>query len=269
MNLDRELKEALAAVALAGDYARREYDAFQPIANAAASISTHVDHEAQQLILGRLREAFPTDGICAEEKTPLADTAPHNIERVWVVDPIDGTRGFVMKNGEFSIMVGLTINRITVLGVVLEPILRRTTYATVGGGCWVQIGDDAPKRCHVTKEAELAKSVLTQSHSKRGQPPKAVVTSLQPARIIETYSAGIKLALVARGEAEMYVNDYLNFHDWDICAGHILVEEAGGKVSLFNGNPVTYGGAGATQRRGMVATNGLIHEAVVERLAKV
>ena len=269
MNLERELHEALAAVALAGEYARREYEAFKPIPNAAASISTHVDHEAQQIILRHLRTAFPDDGICAEEKTPLAETAQNNTHRVWVVDPIDGTRGFAMKNGEFSVMVGFTVNQIAVLGVVLEPILHRTTYAALGQGCWMKVGEEAPRQCHVTALPTLEKAVLTQSHSKPGQPPKSVVTSLQPVQIIETYSAGIKLAMVARGEVEMYVNDYRNFHDWDICAGHILVEEAGGRVSLFNGQPVTYGGIGAKQRRGMVATNGHIHSEVVERLSTI
>ena len=59
---------------------------------------------------------------------------------------------------------------------------------------------------------------------------------------------------------------YLNFHDWDICAGEILVTEAGGRVTLFDGSPVTYGGKGAVQRRGMIATNGVLHATVLERL---
>lgn len=266
MAFERELQEALTAARLAGNYVQREYETFVPIPNAPASISTHVDHGAQELILGHLRAAFPDDGLVAEERTPALAGAPAGADRVWVVDPIDGTRGFAMKNGEFSVMVGLTVGGRPVVGVVLEPVSDRVTYAAVGSGCWVVTDGGQPKRCHVTDRSSLTESTLVQSWSKPGKPPKPVVTALRPARVVETYSAGLKLAIVARGEAELYVNDYANFHDWDICAGHVLVEEAGGRVTLFDGTPVMYGGSGLRQRRGMIATNGRVHDEAVRRL---
>ena len=261
-----ELREALTAAKLAADYVSLEYASFVPIPNAAATISTHVDHGAQEIILNHLRAKFPTYGVVAEEKSPAAENPPTGDAHTWVVDPIDGSRGFAMKNGEFSVMIGLTRGDRVVLGVVVEPVADRVTYAVAGRGCYARTGTGEPVRCRVTTVTDLAQAVLTQSHSKRGAPPKAVVTALKPARLAEMYSAGVKLALVARGEADLYVNDYLNFHDWDICAGEILVTEAGGRVTLFDGNPVSYGGRGAVQRRGMVATNGLLHAEVIERL---
>ena len=92
------------------------------------------------------------------------------------------------------------------------------------------------------------------------------VSAVRPARVVETYSAGIKLALVARGEADVYANTYDAFHDWDICAGHLLVEEAGGKVTGLGGETIRYGLPGAWQRQGLLATNGHLHEAAVARL---
>ena len=89
---------------------------------------------------------------------------------------------------------------------------------------------------------------------------------LAPAKVIEKYSAGVKLALVARGAADIYVNTYNAFHDWDICAGQILVEEAGGKVTGLAGQTLRYGLAGAWQRHGLLATNGLLHDAALTRL---
>ncbi|MEO2090641.1 MAG: inositol monophosphatase family protein, partial [Gemmataceae bacterium] len=74
------------------------------------------------------------------------------------------------------------------------------------------------------------------------------------------------MALVARGEADLYVNDYPEFHDWDICAGEVLVVEAGGTVTEYTGNPVRYGLAGAKRRSGLVASNGRVHAAAIERL---
>jgi 3'(2'), 5'-bisphosphate nucleotidase len=265
MDFTRELQEALAAATVAGNYLRTEYAAFVPIPNAPAHISTHADREAQEIILKHLWAAFPADGLVAEEKTPTVASAPANVERRWVVDPIDGTRGFAIKNGEFSVMIGLTLNGRPVVGVVLEPATDRLTYAAIGLGCWIKDGDRQPARVGVTPVATLAEATLTQSHSKPGK-VKPVVTKLRPKRVIETYSAGIKLAQVARGEADLYVNDYPEFNDWDICAGEILVIEAGGTVSEYSGQPVRYGLTGERRRHGMLATNGAIHTEAVGKL---
>jgi 3'(2'), 5'-bisphosphate nucleotidase len=265
MDFERELSEALAAARLAGEYIRREYESFTPIPDAPASISTHVDRESQEVILRRLRAAFPADGLVAEERTPTLADAPAGAGRVWVVDPIDGTRGFAMKNGEFAVMVGLTVSGRPVVGVVLEPVVDRVTYAAEGSGCWVRVGDGEPSRCRVSDRSRLSDSTLVQSRSKPGR-PKPAVGALGPARVIETYSAGLKLAIVARGEAELYVNDYVGFHDWDVCAGQVLVEEAGGRVTLFDGTPIRYGEL-QPGRRGMIASNGRVHDEAVRRLA--
>src|SRR5206468_2382783 len=99
--------------------------------------------------------------------------------------------------------------------------------------------------------------------SRTGTGPTGPVKTLNPAKVIETYSAGIKLALVARGEADLYVNTYDAFHDWDICAGQILVEEAGGKVSGLRGEELHYGLPGAWQRHGVLATNGILHSSAL------
>lgn len=166
-------------------------------------------------------------------------------------------------------MIGLIEGEQTVLGVVLEPAVRRLTWAVRGGGCWRQDGDEkTPTACRVTTGTEPAAAVLTQSRSKPGVVSKQV-QALRPARVHETHSAGVKLARVARGEADLYVNHYPNFHDWDICAGHVLVEEAGGTVTTLHGQPVRYGRGNADQRLGLLASNGLMHQAALARLREV
>jgi 3'(2'), 5'-bisphosphate nucleotidase len=257
MNYTTELREALAAAEAAGRYLTAEYAAFTPIPNAPAHITTHADRGAQEIILTHLHAAFPADGLVAEEITPTAALAPAGAARTWVVDPIDGTKGFAIKNGEFSVMIGLTVGDRPVLGVVLEPTKNRVTYAAAGHGCFVKAGDGEPVRCGVTTCDSLPRATLTQSHSKPGK-TKPVHALLGPAKVIETYSAGVKLALVARGEADVYVNSYPEFHDWDVCAGEVLVLEAGGVVSEFDGGTVRYGKRGAKRRGGLVAcTQGL------------
>ncbi|HXD87122.1 MAG TPA: inositol monophosphatase family protein [Urbifossiella sp.] len=266
-DLGWELTAALEAAERAGAFIRGEYHSFAAIADAPASITTHVDKASQELILNHLHTRFPKDALCAEEKTAALENVPHSGPRVWVVDPIDGTRGFARKTGQFSTMIGLLIDNQPVLGVVMEPALDRYTYAWLGGGCWTRVGDGTSVRCTVSTRATLAGCVLTQSWSKPGQPTKPV-QALSPKGVIETYSGGVKLAIVARGEADIYANTYEKFFDWDICAGHVLVTEAGGQVTDLAGNPIAYQAADFGQTRGLLATNGRIHaetKAALER----
>ena len=265
MDFTRELEVALTAAARAGDYLQAAYSDFKAIPDAPASISTEADRNSQELILTAITAAFPDDALCGEEGTPTLQAAKRSGERLWVVDPIDGTRGFVMKNGEFSVMIGFVVEGKVVVGVVLEPAFSRTTFAKLGGGCWVQLGNGEKKRCHVTPTAALTESVLVQSHAKKGETPWPVV-AMKPSRIVETYSAGVKLAMVARGDVDMYVNTYAKFSDWDICAGDILVTEAGGLATGISGNALRYGTPGNSQQDGLLATNGHLHSLAVQAL---
>jgi 3'(2'), 5'-bisphosphate nucleotidase len=266
MPFDAELSTALAAAAEAGALIRQEYETFAAIPEAPVGISTYVDKASQELILRRLHDRFPADALCAEENTPAFDAVPRTGRRAWIVDPIDGTRGFARKTGQFSVMIGLLLDARPVVGVVLEPAQDRTTYATLGGGCWAKTGDGPPWRCRVTGRTSLAESVLVQSWSKPGQVSRPV-RMLGPGRVVETYSGGVKLAMVARGEAEVYANTYETFFDWDVCAGHVLVTEAGGRVTDLAGGPIAYQATDFAQRKGLLATNGPLHEEVVRRLA--
>jgi 3'(2'), 5'-bisphosphate nucleotidase len=267
MPYEPEMNAALEAADRAGQALRERYLSFKAIPDAPASISTDADREAQEIILTHLRRQFPGDALCAEEATATLAAAAHTGSRLWIVDPIDGTRGFARKNGEFSVMIAFVEEGRIGVGVVLEPARARLTYAVRGGGCWRQVGD-GPARvaCRVTPNAKLTEATLTQSHSKVAGARSRLVQALNPARVVESYSAGIKLALVARGEADLYLNTYDAFHDWDICAGQLLVEEAGGKVSGIAGQELRYGLEGAWQRDGLLATNGLLHDLAVAAL---
>jgi len=262
-NLDHELEVAVEAAHRASGVILDHYAKFTVIPDARADISTQADRDAQESILRCLHDSFPDDGLRAEENTPALALAHTHARRGWIVDPIDGTRGFARKNGEFSVMIALMEAGRILLGVVLEPVAGRMTYATLSGGCWRRDGNDIEAtRCHVRRVARLSDAVLTQSHSRSPSRQATLATALAPARIIETYSAGLKLALVARGEADIYLNTYDRINDWDICAGQILVEEASGEVTDWKGKSIRYGEA-AGQRSGLLATNGVLHEAAL------
>src|SRR5580765_1798993 len=188
MSHDRELNAALEASALASAALLDAYAKFEVVRNAPASISTDADRQAQEIILGHLHRLFPADALCAEESTPTLANAAHTGSRLWIVDPIDGTRGFARKVGEFSVMIAFAENGTITVGVVQEPAKNRLTWAVRGGGCWKRDNDGQPIRCRVNATSDLSASTLTQSHTQDPSKPSKRVQKLQPAKVIETYS---------------------------------------------------------------------------------
>ncbi len=263
----REMDIAREAAAKASEVIRSHYAELDAVDDAPASVTTKTDRASQEIILQHITRAFPSDALSAEESTATLANADQSGERLWIVDPIDGTRGFVKKNGEFSVMIGFVHRGQIQLGVVAEPATNLTTYALRGQGCWVLEGDADPRPCRVRTVEKVSEAILTQSHSKGDPLESWAARLLGVSQVCESYSAGVKLALVARGEADVYVNSYSEFHDWDICAGHILVEEAGGTVTGLQGETIQYGSPGAWQRSGLLASNGPIHAEVLTRLA--
>jgi 3'(2'), 5'-bisphosphate nucleotidase len=264
MRYQAELTAALDAARKAATRILELYASFTAIPDAAIDITTQADQDAQEIILQSLRQSYPGDAFQAEEATPTLAACLRAGPRVWVIDPIDGTRGFAQKNGEFSIMIALVEAGVPVVGVVWEPALGRWTSAVAGAGCFTETN----ARCRVTTTTALEKATLVQSHSRPDKPSQQAL-ALAPAKVIETHSAGVKLARVARGEADLYVNHYPKFNDWDIAAGHVLVTEAGGKVTGMKGEPVVYGRGVGGQKVGLLACNAALHEAAAARLREV
>jgi 3'(2'), 5'-bisphosphate nucleotidase len=266
MSYEHELAAARSAADKAAAVILDLYSRFEAIADAPASITTAADRESQETILKHLRAEFPGDAFRAEEKTPTLAELSAAGPRLWVIDPIDGTRGFARKNGEFSVMIALVQDDEPVVGVVLEPATGFCTYASRGQGCWRQDGNGESVRVRVTSTDILTEARLIQSHTNPARGVSVPVERLKPRSVVERYSAGVKLARVARGEADLYVSTYDAMNDWDIAAGHILVTEAGGRVTTLDGWPLAYGSPNPVQRGGLLASNGRLQTAAVTAL---
>ena len=122
-----ELQAALDAARLAGRRIMELYATFTAIPDAQVNITTQADYDSQELILQALSARFPGDAFVAEEKTPTLAALSRDGPRRWIIDPIDGTRGFAQKSDEFSVMIGLVEGSEVVVGVVLEPAKDRET----------------------------------------------------------------------------------------------------------------------------------------------
>lgn len=267
MSWRTELDVALELAVTAGEEALRLYGELPEIPDARADVTTAADHAVQRILIQGLLREFPDDGILAEEETELDLPSPAERPRHWTIDPIDGTRGFARKNDEFAIQVALVIGGEAVVGVVYEPAPGRLTWAARGEGCWARgRGRAEAQRCSVSEAAEGP--VVAMSRSRGLDEAAELLEAFGGESRVATYSAGIKLALVARGECDLYLGDYLTLHDWDVVPGHVLVEEAGGRVTNVDGEPISYDGSGQSLAgRGVLATNGRVHDAALAAFA--
>ena len=154
---------------------------------------------------------------CAPKRRPQRSPRRPTLDCACGLSIPSTARAASRKNGEFSVMIAFVDQGQAALGVVLEPALGRLTYAVRGEGCWQRDGAGVATRCQVSSQQEVKAATLTQSRSRDPGKQSRRVKLLSPGRVIETYSAGIKLAQVARGKADIYLNSYDEVHDWDIC----------------------------------------------------
>ena len=155
---------------------------------------TQADRVANELIVNALRKEFPNDGILAEESV---DTA-HRLDkpRVWMIDPLDGTNGFIDGNGDFAVQIGLAEDGECVLGVVYQPLTDLLYHAVRGQGAWIIRPDLAPERAAVSDQKDLSRMRLAASRSHRSPRMDKVVKALRVREEIRRGSVGIKVGLI-------------------------------------------------------------------------
>lgn len=225
---------------------------------------TEADRAANELIVGGLQKAFPDDGILAEESI---DTARRlNCERVWVIDPLDGTRGFIEGSGEFAVHIGLAVNGESVLGIVYQPVPDVLYWAARRHGAWMARLKLATKRLRVSTENELSRMRLAASRAHRSQRLSTVVRSLGITQEVQRHSVGVKVGLIVEQQCDIYIHLSAGTKQWDTCAPEIILREAGGQMTDLWGEPLRYNSPDAVNRNGLVATNGVAHQAIIERI---
>ena len=207
---------------------------------------TEADQLAEALITPALRVLLPGVPVVAEEAAAagLAPAATELGTRFWLVDPLDGTREFVQRNGEFTVNLALVEQGRPVLGVVLAPALGQLYAGAAGLGAFVQTGADAGSRRPIEARWPPAAGLTvlaSRSHGDRG----ALERYLAGQRVAQVRPAGssLKLCLLAAGEADLYPRLGRTM-EWDIAAGQAVLEAAGGRVEDLQGQPLRYGKPG-------------------------
>jgi 3'(2'), 5'-bisphosphate nucleotidase len=227
---------------------------------------TAADREANALLCDRLARAFPGVPIVAEESDPQTYAGFSGAPAVWFVDPLDGTREFVARSGEFSVMVGLAEAGRAVLGVVAAPAWDRAFVGIVGEGAWQTRAGGARTPIRVSSHATLAHASVVLSRSHRSARLDAFVASLGPREIGRHGSSGLKGVLVAEGKHDVYLQLGRAGMLWDACATEAVVVAAGGRCTDIEGRALGYAVEDLSVSRGLVATNGPLHAPVLEAL---
>ena len=225
---------------------------------------TQADRLANEIIVTRLRREFPGDGILAEESL---DTS-HRLgkSRVWMIDPLDGTTGFIDGNGDFAVQIGLSENGDCVLGVVYQPLTGVLYRAVRGAGTWIERPEFPPVQGHVSDHQEISTMRLAASRSHRSPRMDKVVQALGLQEEVLRGSVGIKVGLIVEQQCDLYVHLSPRTKQWDTCAPEVILHEAGGRITDLFGRPLRYNHADVQNRNGVVASNGVSHNQIVELL---
>lgn len=192
---------------------------------------TTADIAANEIIVAALEnlpEAFP---VISEESDPVPYAVRHDWSHYWLVDPLDGTREFVSRNGEFSVNIALIVDGKPVLGVVTAPVLDVAYYAAKGQGSWKQVGQQSPESIHV-RSAPSGAGKLTIARSRCpvvGPRLQAFLDKVGAHKDVPMGSS-LKSCLVAEGVADLYVR-LGPTSEWDTAAAQCIVEEAGGHIT--------------------------------------
>lgn len=199
---------------------------------------TEADTAAEAIIVPALASLEPTIPIVAEEAAAAGKVPDVGDGPFWLVDPLDGTKEFLNRNGEFTVNIGLIQDHKPVLGVVYAPALDTFYAGALGSGATRKIGDQTAQEISVRSEPQQGLTIVA---SRRHGDPAVLEKFLSGRTVKETINAGssLKFCLLAAGEADLYPR-FGRTMEWDTAAGHAVLLAAGGLVTTEDGAPLSY-----------------------------
>lgn len=188
-------------------------------------------------------------------------------ETIWIVDPLDGTSDFIDKTGEFTVMISLIKNKKPILGVIGWPTEKTLFVAQKGSGAF-RFSNEVWSKISVTKVSEISKCRTVGSRHHLSDKEKAFIKKLG----IEDFTSigsSLKVGKISSGEAEAYITTTNKMKEWDSAASYCIISEAGGKMTDMSGNDLTYNNKDVYHQNGILVTNGLVHNKIVEEFKKL
>ena len=223
---------------------------------------TQADLASHRWIEAGLRSLTPDIPIISEE-SGLPDFEERGAwKKYWLIDPLDGTKEFVARNGEFAVMMGLAIDGASVLGVVYQPVTDKLYAGIVGQGATLE-QHGVSRELRVSEVADPQKLRLVVSRSHRNRAVDRVVSKLGIKEEKQTGSVGLKAGLIAERQADVYLHISDKSSMWDACGPEAVLRAAGGRFTDMAGNPYHYGGTDMRNRSGILACNAAAFDAVL------
>lgn len=234
---------------------------------------TVADQRANDLLCREIAASFPGEAIVAEEDAPRTEEEMRALvtrERVFFVDPLDGTREFADRRAEFSVMIGAAIRGRAALGVLVLPVTGEVLLgdARAPGTALIEARDGAAAPLRVTDLRDPSRARLMVSRSRRPRLVGPLAERLGIPTVIPCGSVGVKVARVAMADADLYVHGGGGIKSWDLCGPEAVLAAAGGRVTTLAGEPVDYA-ADIVHTKGFVGTNGALHEVVLASIAEL
>ena len=258
-----DLETIIDAVTNAGEKILEIYkDDFQVGKKDDNSPITQADLESNKIIKeSLLRTKIP---ILSEEDTD--DKSRMGSDKVWIVDPLDGTQDFVNKTDEFTVMVGLVENHIPVMGIVYWPTEKKIYFAEKDLGAFCH-ESEGWMRISVRGVEEVTESLALVSRHHLSDKEKKMLEQLE---IKNTANIGssLKVMEIASGRADIYLTSTHKMKQWDTAASHCIISEAGGKMTDISGNDLVYNTESVNHENGLLVTNGIIHEEIVSKISE-
>jgi len=199
---------------------------------------TCADRASHRVIVEGLTAATPDIPILSEEGRAIPYTERIAWSRFWLVDPLDGTKEFIKRNGEFTVNIALVEDGLVTAGVVYVPAQSTMYFGCMGAGCWKTVDGEESVKIKVREADYNAGLTVVMS---RSHPSPELEAYLQKIKVTEAMPVGssLKLCVVAEGKADLYPRLGPTM-EWDTAAGHAVVEAAGGTVAQVDGTPLRY-----------------------------
>lgn len=252
---------AIGLVLRAGNILMREFRSTQPEEvrlKKKRELVTQNDIDVDKFMVNKIKEAYPQHAILSEEE---GFQKRKKSEYLWVIDPLDGTTNFIMRHNFFATTMAILKNGEPILGIIYAPYTRELFVAEKGRGAFKN-----EMRIHVSKENNLRRSFLTFAYSHDPESLRRAISAYQhfemEARSMRHFgSSSLELAFVAAGRVEAQIITP-PVRIWDVAAGILMIKEAGGKVTDFDGkiHRIAY--------NGLVASNGRVHNAILKVIKK-
>jgi len=258
-----ELEKIIGGVIKAGEKILEVYETdFTTEKKDDNSPITQADIESNKI----LKEVLGETGISILSEEDVDDKKRLSEEKIWIIDPLDGTTDFVNRTGEFTVMVGLVEKQRSVLGIIYWPIKKKMYLAETGKGAFCH--NEEWEKIEVTMMSELQNCHALVSRHHLSEKEKKLLDEMEIS-VVTSIGSSLKVTEIASGDAEIYLTTTNKMKQWDTCASNCIISEAGGKMTDISGKELSYNIETVSHENGILVTNGLIHKNALDAISKL